>query len=83
MTSSFTAADTSRALSEVEIPESEMPAPVADAVKKLHPTGKIKEVKRETHAGGRILYAIEILVDGRQYDVEAAPDGKVLKDEKE
>lgn len=71
------------AVAEVEIREAEMPRPVADALKKLHPTGKVKEVKRETHPGGKTLYAIEIMVDGHQHDVELAPDGKVLKNQKE
>ncbi len=76
-------ADVSKFLSEVEIPESEMPAPVAAVLKKLYPQGKIKEVKRETHSGGKIIYAIEVFIGEQQYDVEVAPDGKVLRNEKE
>jgi hypothetical protein len=71
------------ALAEVEIRESEMPAPVATAVKQLHPDGKIKEIKRESHAGGKTVYALEVMVGTQQYDVEVAPDGKVLLDKKE
>jgi hypothetical protein len=70
-------------LAEVEIPEKEMPAPVAAAVKKAHPDGTIKEIKRESHAGGKTVYAIELRVGDAQYDVEVAPDGKVLLDKKE
>jgi hypothetical protein len=70
-------------LAEVEIPEKEMPAPVAAAVKKAHPDGKIREVKRESHTGGKTVYAIEVMVGDAQYDVEVAPDGTVLQNKKE
>ena len=73
--------DVGGAYSEVEIPESEMPPAVAVAVKKLYPTGRIQEVKRETRKGGKIVYAIELFVDGKQYDVEATPAGEVLRNE--
>ena len=75
--------DLGGAFSEVEIPAKEMPAPVAAAVKKLYPEGRIHEVKRETHKGGKIVYAIEIFIGDQQYDVEATPEGKVLRNEKE
>lgn len=67
--------------SEVEIEEEEMPEAVAAKMKELYPTGVIHEVKRETRAGGRIVYAIEVFVDGKQYDVEATADGEVLRNE--
>jgi hypothetical protein len=76
-------ADPSKYLSEVEIPEKEMPAPVAAQLKKLHPAGKVKEVKRENHPGGKVIYAIEIMIDGRQWDVELDPQGNVLVNKKE
>ena len=76
-------ADPSKYLAEVEIAESEMPAPVSARLKKLHPTGKIKEVKRENHPGGKVIYAIEIMIDGQQWDVELDPDGNVIADKKE
>ncbi len=68
---------------EIKSAEEEMPAPVAAVVAKLHPTGTIKEVKREVHPDGKIVYAIEIMVDGLQHDVEATPDGTVLRNEAE
>ena len=76
-------ADPSKYLSEVEIAENEMPTPVAAQLKKLHPSGKVKEVKRENHPGGKVIYAIEIMVDGQQWDVELNPDGTVIADKKE
>jgi hypothetical protein len=69
--------------SEVEIQAGEMPAPVAAAIAKLYPKGRIHEVKREKHKGGQIVYAIEIFIGDQQYDVEAMPDGTVLRNEAE
>ncbi len=68
---------------EVEIKPEEMPAPVAEVVKKLHPKGRIQEVKKETHGGKRVVYAIEIFIGEQQYDVEVTPKGKVLRNEAE
>lgn len=75
--------DLGASYSEVEIDEREMPAKVAAVVRELHPTGEIREVKRETRKGGDIVYAIEIFIDGHQWDVEVAPDGTVLGNEAE
>ena len=60
-----------------------MPAPVAAVIAKLHPKGRIQEVKRETRPGGRVVYAVEILIGNQQYDVEATEDGTVLRNEAE
>jgi hypothetical protein len=75
--------DLAGAYAEVEIKEGDLPAPVAAALRKLHPTGEIREVKRETRQGGQLVYAIEVLVAGHQWDVEATPDGTVLRNEAE
>ena len=40
-------------------------------------------MKRETRRSGRTVYAIEILVDANQWDVEVTPEGEVLRDEEE
>ncbi|MHC4251119.1 MAG: hypothetical protein ACYS9X_18520 [Planctomycetota bacterium] len=69
--------------SEVEIEAGEMPKAVAAAVAKLYPTGRIHEVKRETHKGGEVVYAIEVFIGGKQYDIEATADGTVLRNEAE
>ena len=68
---------------EVEIDPGDMPEAVAAALKERHPDGRIQEVKRETRRSGRTVYAIEILVDANQWDVEVTPEGEVLRDEEE
>jgi len=75
--------DLGGAYSEVEITDAEMPAPVAAVLRQLHPTGIIHEVKREMRKGGQIVYAIEIFIEGHQWDVEATADGTVLRNEAE
>jgi hypothetical protein len=72
-----------KAMSEVEVEEADVPAPALATVTRPHPDGTIKEVKRETHDGDHEIYAIEVMVGGDHYDVEVAPDGAVLHDEKE
>ena len=75
--------DTAGAFSEAEIPATEMPPAVAALLKKLHPEGRIHEVKRETHPGGKTVYAIEVFIGEKQWDVEATPDGTVIRNEPE
>jgi hypothetical protein len=54
---------------EVEIDFSEVPPPLAKKIRQLYPTGRIHEVKRETHPAGRVVYAVEVFVGAKQYDV--------------
>ena len=68
---------------EVEVEAEGMPGPVAAVVAKLHPTGRIHEVKREKHADGRVVYAVEVFVGERQHDVETTEDGTVLRNKAE
>jgi hypothetical protein len=58
-------------VSEVEITFEEMPPALARKIRQLYPTGRIHEVKRELHPGARAVYAVEVLVGGKQYDVVA------------
>jgi hypothetical protein len=69
--------------SEVEITFEEMPADLGKKVMDLHPAGKVKEVKRETHGGGKVIYAVEVMVGTTQYDVEITEKGKVVRNEAE
>ena len=68
---------------ELEITPDEMPGDLLAKVRELHPGGTIKEVKRETHGGVRVLYAVEIMVDGKQHDVEITQEGEVIRNEAE
>ncbi len=63
---------------EFEIDKEQMPATPASVVRALHPTGVIKEVKVEVHHD-RVQYAIETIIDGKQWDVEVADSGEVFR----
>lgn len=68
---------------EVEITTTELPKEAAAKVQELYPDGKIHEVKLETRQDGREVYAIEIFIGEKQYDVEVTKDGTVLRNEAE
>ena len=63
---------------EFEINDAQMPEKPASVVRKLYPTGVIKEVKVEIHPE-RVQYAVEIFIDGKQWDVEVTDSGEVFR----
>jgi hypothetical protein len=63
---------------EFEIAEEAMPDVPTGIVSELHPTGVIREVKVEIHPD-RVQYAVETLIDGKQWDVEVTDTGKVYR----
>ncbi len=63
---------------EFRIAEDEMPATPSRIVRELHPTGIIKEVKVELHQD-HVRYAVETIIDGKQWDVEVNNDGEVFR----
>jgi hypothetical protein len=64
----------SEPFSEVEIGLEELPPALAMKIRQLYPTGRIHEVKREIHPGVRVVYAVEVFVGAKQYDVVAGWD---------
>ena len=67
---------------EFKITVAQMPTVPAGALRELHPTGDVQEVKvelRRSHA----RYAIETLVDGKQWDVEVNDAGEVHRNERD
>jgi len=63
---------------EFRTPDMQMPATPSRIVRELHPTGEIKEVKAELHQD-HVRYAVEVFIDGKQWDVEVNNDGKVYR----
>jgi hypothetical protein len=55
-----------------------MPGIPAGIVAKLHPTGVIREVKVEIHPH-KVQYAVETVIDGKQWDVEVTDSGEVFR----
>lgn len=60
-----------------------LPANIKSIVDQRHPTKTVKEVKKETYSNGAIVYAIELIIDGHQWDMGILSDGTVLRDEYE
>lgn len=72
----------SRLLAGEAIPVSQLPEPVANAIKTQFPNAEFLSVERETD-DGRVKYEVKILDGNQRKEVELAPDGQVLKIENE
>ena len=55
-----------------------VPAPVKKAILKAVGAGRLVDIGEFTEGGKVVHYEIEMHVDGQEYDVLFAPDGKVL-----
>jgi len=62
---------------EVELSLDEVPAPVKATILKEAKGAKIKEVEKETK-GATITYEAEFEADGKEVEIQVAPDGKLL-----
>ena len=58
------------------------PQAVQDTIKKEAGNGTIEEVEKEVE-DGKTVYSADITVDGKKYDLDVSPDGKVVKKELE
>ncbi len=63
---------------EFKIAEDQMPTTPSRIVRELHPTGIIREVQVELHQD-HVRYAVETFIDGKQWDVEVANDGEIIR----
>lgn len=55
----------------------ELPAPVQTTVRKEVGAGKISDIERDAKRG-QTVYEIEFVDGGTKYEIEVAPDGKLL-----
>ena len=67
---------------EEEVPLSGVPANVLAAANSAVPGGEITEVEAEVE-DGVVIYDVEKVVDGVEYEIEVTADGKVQEIEKE
>lgn len=63
---------------EVKVGIDDVPAPVKKAILKAVGAGRLADIGEFTEGGKVVHYEIEMHVDGQEYDVLFAPDGKVL-----
>ena len=69
---------------EEEIDGKSLPEPVAQAVKKAHPKGEIKEVEQLMKPDGTVTgYEMDIKEDGKKIELELDATGNILKTENE
>jgi hypothetical protein len=59
----------------------QLPEPVTAAVESMYPQARIEEVERDSE--GVMLYEIEVVKDGAEYELSIAPDGTVVEEETE
>lgn len=67
---------------EENIPLSNIPANVIEAANNALPGGQITEVEMEVE-DGQVIYEVEKVVDGEEYEIEVTADGVVKEVEKE
>ena len=63
---------------EEELTLEQVPAEVLVTILAVVGDGRILEIVREVHKG-RTTYEVEFLLDGREVEIEIAPDGRVLQ----
>jgi hypothetical protein len=61
---------------------SDVPAKVLDAANNAVPDGQITGVEKEVE-GGQIIYEVEKVANGVEYDIDVTADGVVMEVEKE
>jgi uncharacterized membrane protein YkoI len=67
---------------EEKIKPESLPKAVASAVKARFPSGKITDAAKEED-DGKVVYDIELKMDGRKYETDIQADGTLLEVEKE
>jgi len=66
---------------EAELNAADLPRAVAAAIAKKFPGGKVTKAKEEFERRGdreQTVYEVDVLVDGRKWEVEIAPNGRIL-----
>jgi len=64
---------------ETTIPASELPAPVTNAVNTKYPGAVYGRTEKIEKPGAKILYEVNITVNGKKKELELNPDGNMAK----
>ena len=67
---------------EFKIAEGQMPTVPASKLREMHPAGEVREIKVEVRRS-HTRYAVETMVDGKQWDVEVNDAGAVNRNERD
>ena len=60
----------------------DLPQAVVDAVKAKYPDAEIEEAEKDVEDGSTV-YDIEIILDGKEIEIEVTPEGKILEEDDE
>ena len=77
-TSFFVRADEEDEGKEVKIKFSEAPEAVQKTLTEQAKGQKIKTLDKETKKDGKIVYEADVKIDGVNYEIQVAPDGKLI-----
>lgn len=77
-TSLFVRADEEDEGKEVKIKFSEAPEAVQKTLTEQAKGQTIKTLDKETHKDGKIVYEADVKIDGVNYEIQVAPDGKLI-----
>jgi uncharacterized membrane protein YkoI len=77
-----TAAEQEGEQNEIKVQLKDCPEAVQKTIKKEAGDGKIVEVEKERE-DGTVVYEAEVIIDGQEYEITVAEDGKLLGKEKE
>ena len=67
---------------EEKVKLEDCPQAVQDTLKKASAGGKIEEIEKETE-NGKTVFEAEVVIDGDEYEVKVAEDGKLLSKKQE
>ena len=67
---------------EEKVKLEDCPKAVQDTIKKAAAGGKIEEIEKETE-NGKAVYEADVVIDGDEYEVKVAEDGKLLSKKQE
>jgi len=65
---------------ELEITPGEFPKVVVNAINDLYPGASIEEVEKITR-GGNVIFEIELVSGGKEFDIELDGNGTVVEEE--
>jgi hypothetical protein len=65
------------------VPINQLPKPVADAIKNRFPKSQMLEAEKDMEKGKVAKYEVKVRNEGKSYDIDVTPDGKILKVELE
>ena len=61
-----------------DIPLEQLPAPVRATVEKETQGGKVTDIEKD-HERGQVIYEVEFTIDGKEWELDIAEDGKLLE----